>query len=70
MTEHEVDPLIGLTITLDHFESPTAQEGRGGNNSQVLPIAELPLDWLGDPLDGEQYLFMVRCVRRKCLGCC
>lgn len=27
---------------------------------QVLPVANLPLDFSGEPLDGLQYLFTVR----------
>ena len=29
---------------------------------QILPVANLPIDFEGEPLDGMQYLFLVRCV--------
>lgn len=29
---------------------------------QILPVANLPIDFNGEPLDGMQYLFLVRCV--------
>jgi hypothetical protein len=29
---------------------------------QILPVANLPIDFDGEPLDGTQYLFLVRCV--------
>ena len=29
---------------------------------QILPVANLPIDFDGEPLDGMQYLFLVRCV--------
>ena len=37
---------------------------RGGLGSQVLPVAlELPEDHDGNPLDGHEYLLLVRCAR-------
>ncbi|GAA5996726.1 SIP1 domain-containing protein [Rhodotorula paludigena] len=56
------DPLIGMTI---HFDPPAPsrdqdQAPRGGNGSQVLPVAELDDDFAGDPEDGSQYLYLVR----------
>ena len=32
---------------------------------QILPVARLPDDFNGEPVDGLQYLFMVRCVFYK-----
>ena len=29
---------------------------------QILPVANLPADFDDEPMDGMQYLFMVRCV--------
>ena len=29
---------------------------------QILPVANLPIDFDDEPLDGTQYLFLVRCV--------
>lgn len=29
---------------------------------QILPVAALPDDFEGEPMDGMQYLFTVRCV--------
>jgi hypothetical protein len=29
---------------------------------QILPVANLPIDFASEPLDGMQYLFLVRCV--------
>jgi len=29
---------------------------------QILPVANLPYDFDGEPMDGLQYLFTVRCV--------
>lgn len=60
------NPLIGMTI---HFDPPAPsrdqdQAPRGGNGSQVLPVAELDDDFAGDPEDGSQYLYLVRCVHR------
>lgn len=59
------DPLIGLTFT---FDAPSSRERerdqapRGGLGSQVLPVAELDDEWEGEPGDGSEYLFLVRCV--------
>jgi hypothetical protein len=42
-------------------EDSTHQAPRGGPGSQVLPFeANLPEDHSGDPLDGHEYLFLVR----------
>ena len=36
---------------------------RGGPGSQVLPVAKhLPEDFDGNPTDGDEYLFLVRCA--------
>lgn len=47
----------------DDEEDSTQQAPRGGHGSQVLPFAsKLPDDHSGEPLDGHEYLFLVRCV--------
>ncbi|GAA5893631.1 SIP1 domain-containing protein [Sporobolomyces salmoneus] len=54
-----VDPLIGQTF----YFTPAPQKEdapRGGNGSQVLPVAELSDDFSGIPQDGMEYLFLVR----------
>ncbi|GAA6001420.1 hypothetical protein JCM10207_006658 [Rhodosporidiobolus poonsookiae] len=56
------DPLIGLTF---HFDLPAKDPAsdaapRGGNGSQVLPVADLDADFDGSPEDGSQYLALVR----------
>ena len=30
---------------------------------QILPVASLPANFSGEPMDGMQYLFTVRCTR-------
>lgn len=45
----------------DDDEDSTQQAPRGGYGSQVLPFANnLPDDHTGEPLDGHEYLFLVR----------
>lgn len=45
----------------DDEEDSTQQAPRGGYGSQVLPFANnLPDDHTGEPLDGHEYLFLVR----------
>lgn len=63
------DSRIGMTF---HFtpapqSRDDSQAPRGGLGSQVLPVAELGDDFAGDPEDGSQYLFLVRCAPRQCL---
>jgi hypothetical protein len=41
------------------FEDEDEDEPSYGR--QILPVAELPDDFNDEPLDGMQYLFMVRC---------
>jgi len=58
------DSRIGMTF---HFtpapqSRDDSQAPRGGLGSQVLPVAELGDDFAGDPEDGSQYLFLVRCA--------
>lgn len=58
-----MEPYVGMQID---FAPPAKSKDddapRGGNGSQVLPVADLPHDFEGDPDDGEQYLFLVRCA--------
>lgn len=56
------DPLIGMTFS---FAPPAPsrerdEAPRGGNGSQVLPVAQLDDDFDGQPEDGLEYLFLVR----------
>ncbi|GAA6011946.1 hypothetical protein JCM11491_000112 [Sporobolomyces phaffii] len=53
------DPLIGATF---YFTAkPQVDDApRGGNGSQVLPVADLGDDFDGEPEDGMEYLFLVR----------
>ena len=46
----------------DEYES-SDDEGEHILGKQVLPVADLPLDFDGVPEDGAQYLFTVRYVR-------
>lgn len=44
-------------------EDSTQQAPRGGHGSQVLPFAmKLPEDHSGEPNDGHEYLYFVRCA--------
>jgi len=53
------DPYIGTTFYFN--AKPQVEDApRGGNGSQVLPVAELDDDFEGDPEDGMEYLFLVR----------
>ncbi|GAA6064467.1 hypothetical protein JCM10212_001816 [Sporobolomyces blumeae] len=55
----EPDPYIGTTFYFN--AKPQVEDApRGGNGSQVLPVADLDPDFEGDPQDGLEYLFMVR----------
>lgn len=59
------DPLIGLTINFTSAPSKKKdpeEAPRGGLGSQVLPVADLGEDFDGQPVDGSEYLFMVRSV--------
>lgn len=51
-------------MTIDFGTATPAPEEaaapRGGNGSQVLPVADLGDDYEGEPEDGLQYLFTVR----------
>jgi hypothetical protein len=42
---------------LDDSDEDTPAYGK-----QILPVANLPADFNDEPMDGMQYLFMVRCV--------
>lgn len=56
-----MEPYVGMTISFD--PAPTRRDDdapRGGTGSQVLPVAELPEDFEGEPDDGSEYLFLVR----------
>jgi hypothetical protein len=57
----EEDTYVGMTI---EFTPPPEETDsslrRGGGFSQVLPVAELDEDFSGDPIDGSEYLFLVR----------
>lgn len=45
----------------DNVDDSSEQAPRGGYGSQVLPFAsDLPEDHTGEPLDGHEYLFLVR----------
>lgn len=59
-----MDPLIGQSFSFaaPSFERDPHEVPRGGNGSQVLPVADLDDDFDGRPEDGMEYLFMVRCV--------
>ena len=46
----------------DEYES-SDDENDHPIGRQVLPVADLPLDFDGAPEDGAQYLFTVRCAR-------
>jgi hypothetical protein len=47
----------------DEDEDSTQQAPRGGHGSQVLPFAlQLPEDHSGEPNDGHEYLYFVRCA--------
>lgn len=64
LEEEAVDPLIGMTF---HFtpSAPKDDAPRGGQGSQVLPVADYLDDSFDrDPEDGLEYLFTVRCVAR------
>lgn len=56
------DPLIGMTFSFAPAAPSQERDDapRGGNGSQVLPVAELGDDFSGQPVDGSQYLFLVR----------
>lgn len=43
----------------DDFDSEDEDPTLGGGR-QILPVANLPLDFSGEPEDGAQYLFTVR----------
>ncbi|SCZ88227.1 BZ3500_MvSof-1268-A1-R1_Chr2-1g04271 [Microbotryum saponariae] len=66
-----IDPLIGMTFDVSSMLASSGRRGddgsapRGGNGSQVLPVADLPDDFDGVPEDGMQYLFTVRQEARK-----
>ena len=59
MDLEEEDPLIGQTFYFT-AKPPKEDAPRGGNGSQVLPVAELGDDFDGVPEDGMEYLFLVR----------
>ncbi|GAA5925831.1 SIP1 domain-containing protein [Sporobolomyces koalae] len=55
----EADPYIGTTFYFN--AAPQVEDApRGGNGSQVLPVADLDDDFDGVPEDGMEYLFLVR----------
>ncbi|SCV72160.1 BQ2448_4854 [Microbotryum intermedium] len=66
-----IDPLIGMTFDASSMLASSGRRGddgsapRGGNGSQVLPVADLPDDFDGVPEDGMQYLFTVRREAQK-----
>lgn len=45
-----------------YHEDDSSDEEEPSLGKQVLPVANLPADFSGDPEDGLQYLFLVRCV--------
>jgi hypothetical protein len=45
-----------------HDELEDSEEDEPSYGKQILPVANLPADFNDQPLDGMQYLFMVRCV--------
>ena len=56
------DPLIGMTFSFAPAGPSRERDDapRGGNGSQVLPVAQLEEDFDGQPEDGSEYLFLVR----------
>lgn len=56
------DPLIGMTFSFAPAGPSRERDDapRGGNGSQVLPVAQLDEDFDGQPEDGSEYLFLVR----------
>jgi len=58
--EMEEDPLIGQTFYFTAAKPQVEDAPRGGNGSQVLPVAQLSPDFNGIPQDGMEYLFLVR----------
>ncbi|GAA5983095.1 hypothetical protein JCM10908_000153 [Rhodotorula pacifica] len=56
------DPLIGMTFSFVPSAPSRERDDapRGGNGSQVLPVAQLDQDFDGQPEDGMEYLFLVR----------
>lgn len=64
----------GYTISFDDFddgqpyrrdeqEVDDGNKYRGGPGSQVLPVAlDIAEDFQGEPDNGDEYLFLVRCV--------
>lgn len=49
---------------LDDSDEDTPAYGK-----QILPVANLPADFNDEPMDGMQYLFMVRCVVYRSCFC-
>lgn len=58
------DPLIGMSFSFAPAAPSRERDDapRGGNGSQVLPVAQLDEDFDGQPEDGSEYLFLVRRV--------
>lgn len=54
------DPLLGQTFFLNKVAPPIDDAPRGGNGSQVLPVATRLANDDGVPEDGMEYLFLVR----------
>lgn len=56
------DPLIGMSFSFAPAAPSRERDDapRGGNGSQVLPVAQLDEDFDGQPEDGSEYLFLVR----------
>lgn len=51
-------------------ETDSSDEDEPSLGKQVLPVANLPADFSGDPEDGMQYLFLVRYVTHLCSDSC
>jgi len=51
-----------LSLKRKHDEIEDSEEDEPSYGKQILPVANLPADFNDQPLDGMQYLFMVRCV--------
>lgn len=51
-----------LSLKRKHDGLEDSEEDDPQYGKQILPVANLPADFNDEPMDGMQYLFMVRCV--------
>ena len=59
----EVPDFLGGVVTYDDTEVELEYGDEPSKfGAQVLPVANLPDDFSGVPMDGMQYLFTVRCA--------